>query len=104
MKLIKFSHSLDMLTKMLESLKSNDVNDLDVTKIVKLRVIPQSEAGTRTVFKTHDKDALVKGIELESLICGNCEFVLVENVLAYNQGDVVLQCPNCKSFNEISNI
>jgi|SoiMethySBSTD1v2_1073268.scaffolds.fasta_scaffold220706_3 hypothetical protein len=93
-----------MLMEILGSLKSNNINYIDVTKIVKLRVIPPPIEGTRTVFKTHDKDALVKGIELESLICGNCEFVLVENVLAYNQGDVVLQCPKCKSFNEISNI
>ncbi len=74
-----------------------------MTKIVKLRVIPPPEKGTRTVFSTPDKDALVKGIELESLVCGNCEFVLVENVLAYNQEDVILQCPSCKSYNEISN-
>lgn len=75
-----------------------------MTKIIKLRVIPPPDEGTRTVFRTHDKDALVKGIELESLVCGNCEFILVENVLAYSQDDVVLQCPSCKSYNEISNI
>ncbi len=90
--------------KMLISLKSDNANESHMTKIVKLRVIPPPDEGTRTVFRTHDNDALVKGIELESLVCGNCEFVLVENVLAYNQGDVVLQCPSCKSYNEISNI
>lgn len=89
---------------MLGSLKSDDAMECYMTKIVKLRVIPPPDEGTRTVFRTHDKDALVKGIELESLVCGNCEFVLVENVIVYNQGDVVLQCPSCKSYNEISNI
>lgn len=89
--------------KMLGSLKSDNANECHMTKVVKLQVIPPPDEGTRTVFRTHDKDALVKGIELESLVCGNCEFVLVENVLAYNQGDVVLQCPSCKSYNEISN-
>jgi hypothetical protein len=89
---------------MLGSLKSDYANECHMTKILKLRVIPPPDEGTRTIFRTQDTDALVKGIELESLVCGNCEFVLVENVLAYNQDDVVLQCPSCKSYNEISNI
>ena len=74
-----------------------------MAKIVKLRVIDPPLEGTRTVFTTHDKDALVKGVDLESLVCGSCGFVLVENVIAYNPGDIVLQCPSCKSYNEISN-
>jgi hypothetical protein len=89
---------------MLGSLKSDYANECHMTKIRKLRVIPPPDEGTRTIFRTQDKDALVKGIEMESLVCDNCEFVLVENVLAYNQDDVVLQCPSCKSYNEISNI
>ena len=93
-----------MWMKMFGSFTSDNANECHMTKIVKLRVIPPPDEGTRTIFRTHDKDALVKGIELESLVCGNCEFVLVENVLACNQGDVVLQCPICKSYNEISNI
>jgi hypothetical protein len=90
--------------KMLGSFISDNANECHMTKIVKLQVIPPPEVGTRTVFRTQDKDALVKGIELESLVCGNCEFVLVENVLAYNQDDVVLECHSCNSYNEISNI
>lgn len=85
-------------------LKSDNANECHMTKIVKLRVIAPPPKGTRTVFTTRDIDALVKGVDLESLICGKCGFVLVKNVINYNPGDVVLQCPSCKSYNEISNI
>jgi hypothetical protein len=36
-----------------------------MTKIVKLRVIDPPLEGTRTIFTTHDNDALVKGVDLE---------------------------------------
>jgi hypothetical protein len=46
-----------------------------------------------------DKDVLFKEIVLESHICGYCGFVLAENVMVYNYRDIILQCPNCKSYN-----
>ena len=73
------------------------------TKTIKLKVIPQPAEGSRTLFTTHDKDALVKGIELDTYICGNCEFVLAENIVPNTYTDIVFQCPSCKSYNEISN-
>ncbi len=60
-----------------------------------------SKEDTRTIFTTHDKDALVKGIELESYTCGNCGFVLAENVMVNTYREIILQCPSCKSYNEI---
>ncbi|MDF0679786.1 MAG: hypothetical protein P0116_02345 [Candidatus Nitrosocosmicus sp.] len=36
---------------MLGSLKSNNANEFDMTKIVKLRVIPPPDEGTRTVLE-----------------------------------------------------
>ncbi|TVP40896.1 hypothetical protein [Candidatus Nitrosocosmicus arcticus] len=47
--------------------KSENANECHMTKIVKLRVIPPPKEGIRTVFSTHDKDALVKGLTLSPL-------------------------------------
>ena len=74
-----------------------------MTKTIKLNVISQPAEGSRTIFATHDKDSLVKGIELETYICGNCDFVLAENIISNTYSDIVFQCPSCKSYNEISN-
>ena len=70
-----------------------------MTKIIRLQVISQSNVKKRIVFSTNDKDALVKGVELESHVCGCCGFILAENVMTYNYRDIILQCPNCKSYN-----
>ena len=74
-----------------------------MNRTIKLKVIPQPAKGSRTLFTTHDKDALVKGIELETYICEKCEFVLAENIVPNTYTDIVFQCPSCKSYNEISN-
>ena len=71
-----------------------------MTKIIKLQVISPSNAEKRTIFSSDDKDALVKGVELESHVCGCCGFVLAENVITHNYSNIMLQCPNCKSYNE----
>ena len=71
-----------------------------MTKIIKLQVISPSNAEKRTIFSSDDKDALVKGVELESHVCGCCGFVLAENVMTYNYQNIILHCPNCKSYNE----
>jgi len=71
-----------------------------MTKIIKLQVIFPSNVDKRIIFITNDKDALVKGVELESHVCGCCGFILAENVMTYNYRDIILQCPNCKSYNE----
>jgi hypothetical protein len=70
-----------------------------VTKIVKLQVISPPNTETKTLFTMDDKDVLFKEIVLESHICGYCGFVLAENVMVYNYRDIILQCPNCKSYN-----
>ncbi|MGD9534568.1 MAG: hypothetical protein AB7V56_12470 [Candidatus Nitrosocosmicus sp.] len=74
-----------------------------MTKKVKLNVISPPAEGSRIIFATHDKDSLVKGIELETYTCGNCEFVLAENIIPNTYNDIVFQCPSCKSYNEIAN-
>lgn len=77
-----------------------------MTKIVRLHVIPEPNLGSKTIFAIDDKDVLIKGVELESHLCGCCGFVLAENIMVYNYRDVVLQCPSCKSYNgaPISNV
>lgn len=74
-----------------------------MTKKVKLNVISPPAEGSRTIFTTHDKDLLVKGIELETYTCGNCEFVLAENIIPDTYNNIVFQCPSCRSYNEIDN-
>jgi len=74
-----------------------------MTKTIKLNVISKPSEGSRTIFTTHDDDSLVKGIELETYTCGNCEFVIAENIVPNTYTDIVFQCPSCKSYNEISN-
>jgi len=74
-----------------------------MTKKVKLNVISRPVEGSKTIFATHDNDSLVKGIELETYTCGNCEFVLAENIIPNTYTDIVFQCPSCKSYNEIAN-
>lgn len=71
-----------------------------MTKIIKLQVISPSNVEKRIIFSSDDKDALVKGVELESHVCGCCGFVLAENIMIYNYRNIILQCPNCKSYNE----
>ena len=82
-------------------LKSDNVNECHVTKIVKLQVISPPNTETKTIFTLDDKDIFFKGIALESHICGYCGFVLAENVMVYNYRDIILQCPNCKSYNGV---
>ena len=74
-----------------------------MTKIIKLQVIPPFTAEKRIIISTDDRNALVKGVELESHICGCCGFVLAENVITHNYSNIILQCPNCKSYNEAPN-
>ncbi|MDQ2684829.1 MAG: hypothetical protein M3Y25_03170 [Thermoproteota archaeon] len=74
-----------------------------MTKRIKLNVISQPHEVSRTIFTTDDNDSLVKGIELETYTCGNCEFVLAENIIPNTYKDIVFQCPSCKSYNELNN-
>ncbi len=72
-----------------------------MARMIKLKVIQPPKDGDKVIFKTNDKDALVKGIELESYVCGNCEFVLAENVIPLNYHGIIMQCPSCKAYNDL---
>ena len=71
-----------------------------MSKIIKLEDVPPPKYGTKRIFSTNDKNPLIRGFELESHVCGQCGFVLAENVIMYNYSDKVLQCPNCNSYND----
>ncbi|KAA2280651.1 MAG: hypothetical protein AB7V56_16135 [Candidatus Nitrosocosmicus sp.] len=70
-----------------------------MTKIIKLQVIPSSEPQTRLISTLDERNVVYRGAELESHVCGNCGFVLMHDTIVYNYYDLVIKCPNCKSFN-----
>lgn len=49
------------------------------------------------------RNVLFRGIEHQTYLCENCEFVLEENVIPSTYVDIVFECLSCKSYNEITN-
>jgi rubrerythrin len=71
-----------------------------MTKVVRLKVIPETAVGERVVFKINAKEPLVRGIEQVSYTCGKCGFTLAENIIPNNYHKVILQCPSCHALND----
>lgn len=67
----------------------------------KLKVIPKPNDSSTIIFGTHDNSPLVKGFEPESYACGNCDFILLENIINYNFDDIVFQCPNANPTTKV---
>jgi DNA-directed RNA polymerase subunit RPC12/RpoP len=69
-----------------------------------LQVIPEPEAGTRSVFITDNTDPdfiFVQGsLEDIEYTCGNCGRVLMRGVAPGQVINVVLRCPRCGQFND----
>jgi len=67
-----------------------------------LRVIPAPPPKTRSVLVQQGKIPALRGEGNLDLTCGKCAQVLVEDagkgILLKN---LVIRCPNCKSYNEI---
>ncbi|WP_458719270.1 hypothetical protein [Candidatus Nitrosocosmicus sp. R] len=59
-----------------------------MTKIINLQVMSPSNVEKRMIFSTDDKDALVKGVELETHACGCCGFVSAD--LLISQYDITM--------------
>lgn len=72
-----------------------------MSKNISLEIVKPSSIREKVVFSTHDTDSLIKGLDLENYLCGNCGFILAENVIPYSYKNLILQCPKCKSFNDI---
>lgn len=72
----------------------------------KLKVIPKPKEGTRTVLvlkPNPDKPStIIKGQGELNLICGYCESVLCESVTTGQIRNIVLKCPVCNNYNELS--
>lgn len=72
-----------------------------MSKNISLEIIAPSETKRKIIFSTDDKTPLIKGLELENYMCGSCGFILAENIIPNSYKDLILQCPNCKSLNDI---
>lgn len=70
-----------------------------MTKIIKLQVIPSSDSQTKLISMIDERNVVYRGAELESHVCGRCGFILMYDTIVYNYYDLVIKCPNCKSFN-----
>jgi hypothetical protein len=73
-----------------------------ITDRVSLRVIPEPDPNTRTVFQlTGSATLLIQGFETGlSLDCGGCGTPLVTGIHREQIQNIVIRCKNCKAFNE----
>jgi hypothetical protein len=79
---------------------------------IKCTIISEPEEGTRVVLKqTLGNGAYFMGDGDVRYLCGNCNFMLAKNVSKEqiqhqfhtpNGLGLVLQCPRCMEFNELS--
>lgn len=72
-------------------------------QILPLKVIPKPEEGTRTVIQgTNDlrHQAYIRGKGDTSYTCGNCDHVILENVVAGQVRGIVFKCLSCGSYND----
>ena len=73
----------------------------------RLKVIPEPKQGTRTVFITDNTDpdfVYVQGDSPagRSFECGRCGRPLIVGVERNQVRNVVLRCPQCGSYNDMS--
>ena len=70
----------------------------------KLRVISEPESGTRTLLLPRDGEVLplIKCDDELNLLCGYCQAVLVEGIVESQIKNIVIRCPVCRSYNEIT--
>lgn len=78
--------------------------------VIKCNVIPEPAENSRVVMTKPNKEPYFNSNHADSYICGKCDFILARNVnqdylqtLIHTEGGegLVLQCPNCKSYNEL---
>jgi hypothetical protein len=74
----------------------------ETTETIRLKVIPEPDPNTRTIF-VYDGDGTVvmsgfaSGL---SMNCGKCDSPLVRGLNRGQITDVVLRCKGCGAFNE----
>jgi hypothetical protein len=87
---------------------------------IRCTIIPEPHRDRKAVFRQSTlKTPYIDGDDYEdvqsikmSYLCGNCDFILAKNIhsdqiaqlLSTNSKglDIVLQCPECKKFNELN--
>lgn len=71
-------------------------------KNVILKIIPKPKERTRVVLEPRKGVIpVIKGIGDIDLQCGKCKTCLVEGTVEGQIQNIVIRCPNCKSYNEI---
>lgn len=72
-------------------------------KKIKLLVIPKPEEGTRAVivFKKPEGKIKGKGIGDTSLLCGQCDVAIAQNIADEMIKNIVICCGSCGAYNEI---
>jgi len=75
----------------------------DITKELKLKVIPEPDPDTRSVFIYNGEGTIAfRGFEVGlALTCGQCNSHLVVGVRRENIKNIVIKCNNCGAFNEL---
>jgi hypothetical protein len=69
---------------------------------VPLKIIPEPEPNTRTVFLLQGLFPAFKGEGDIDKVCGNCGLILLEGVgRGIEIRNLVIRCPKCKSYNEL---
>jgi hypothetical protein len=70
----------------------------------KLKVISEPSPGSRTLLlhKNGEVLPLIKCDADLNLLCGKCDSVLVEGIVEDQIKNVVIRCPVCQRYNEIT--
>lgn len=74
-----------------------------ITQTVELKIIPEPDPNTRTVF-IYDGEGTIcfSGYEVGlELVCGSCESQLVIGIPKANIENIVIRCKNCGNYNEV---
>lgn len=67
----------------------------------KAKVIKEPEKGTRTILHLMGVGPVITGAGDLDILCGDCNSILVKGIVPNQIQNMVIQCPTCKSFNDI---
>jgi len=75
----------------------------DIKKELKLKVIPEPDPNTRSVFIYNGEGSTAfRGVEVGlALTCGKCNSYLVVGIPRESIKDIVIKCNGCGAFNEL---
>lgn len=75
----------------------------DILEVISLGVIPEPAPNTRALFiKTGEGSVVFIGYDVGlALACGTCQSHLVVGIPRAKIHNIVIQCNNCGSFNEL---